>query len=59
MGAEGESSARIEATLLEPQADGTWSALVKPLKKLREGETVVFSSDLSVVLEAKADGQGG
>ncbi|QFT63358.1 tRNA preQ1(34) S-adenosylmethionine ribosyltransferase-isomerase QueA [Roseivivax sp. THAF30] len=58
MGAEGESSARIEATLLEPQADGTWSALVKPLKKLREGETVVFSSDLSAVLEAKADGQG-
>ncbi|SFE13109.1 tRNA preQ1(34) S-adenosylmethionine ribosyltransferase-isomerase QueA [Roseivivax sediminis] len=57
-GAEGETSARIEATLLEPGADGTWSALVKPLKKVREGETIRFSEALSAVLEAKGDGQG-
>jgi S-adenosylmethionine:tRNA ribosyltransferase-isomerase len=57
-GAQGETSARIEVTLLQPQADGTWSALVKPLKKLREGEEVVFSDDLSATLEAKQDGQG-
>ena len=30
--AQGPVSAAIEATLLDPQADGTWSALVKPLK---------------------------
>ncbi|MAU54115.1 MAG: tRNA preQ1(34) S-adenosylmethionine ribosyltransferase-isomerase QueA [Roseovarius sp.] len=53
----GGQGARIEVTLLEPQADGTWSALVKPLRKLREGEEVVFSDDLSARLEAREDGQ--
>lgn len=50
--------ARIEVTLLEPQADGTWSALVKPLKKVAIGEAIVFSDTLSAVLEARDDGQG-
>jgi S-adenosylmethionine:tRNA ribosyltransferase-isomerase len=54
---QGEAEARIEATLLEPQADGTWSALVRPLRKLRQGETVVFSADLSAVAEEIAAGQ--
>ncbi|MCA0995593.1 tRNA preQ1(34) S-adenosylmethionine ribosyltransferase-isomerase QueA [Alloyangia pacifica] len=56
--AQGETEARIEVTLLEPRAGGLWSALVKPLKKLREGETVVFSDQLSATLEAREDGQG-
>ena len=56
-GAAGPSEAKIEVTLLEPQASGTWSALVKPLKKLREDETVVFSSDLTAVLEGRTEGQ--
>ncbi|WP_375257658.1 tRNA preQ1(34) S-adenosylmethionine ribosyltransferase-isomerase QueA [Citreimonas sp.] len=56
-GADGEGTARIEVTLLEPAADGTWAALVKPLRKLREGETVVFSDALSATCEAKEDGQ--
>ena len=30
-------SARVEVTLLEPRGDGTWSALVKPLRKLKPG----------------------
>ena len=55
--AAGPSEAKIEVTLLEPRADGTWSALVKPLKKLKEGEVVVFSADLSATLEGRADGQ--
>ncbi|MEQ6247762.1 tRNA preQ1(34) S-adenosylmethionine ribosyltransferase-isomerase QueA [Sulfitobacter sp. HNIBRBA3233] len=56
--AQGAVAARIEATLLEPQAyAGVWSALVKPLKKLKTGETVVFSDDLSATLEAVSDGQ--
>ncbi|MFA8385090.1 MAG: tRNA preQ1(34) S-adenosylmethionine ribosyltransferase-isomerase QueA [Pelagibaca sp.] len=58
VGDTGPTEARIEVTLLEPQADGTWSALVKPLKKLREGEVVAFSSDLTAILEGRADGQG-
>lgn len=57
-GAAGEGTARIEVTLLEPQADGTWSALIKPLRKLREGEEVVFSGELSAVLDAKDEWQG-
>ncbi len=56
-GAAGPSEARIEVTLLEPQADGTWAALVKPLRKLREGEDVAFSSDLTARLEARRGGQ--
>jgi S-adenosylmethionine:tRNA ribosyltransferase-isomerase len=56
-GRAGGQGARIEVTLLEPQADGTWSALVKPLRKLREGEAVVFSDTLSATLEAREEGQ--
>ncbi|MGR3463257.1 tRNA preQ1(34) S-adenosylmethionine ribosyltransferase-isomerase QueA [Limimaricola sp.] len=49
-GAAGEGAAKIEVTLLAPRADGAWSALVKPLRKLREGEVVVFSEKLSAEL---------
>ena len=55
-GAQGVTDARIEATLLEPRADGTWSAMVKPLKKLVPGETVRFSDVLSATLDGKEDG---
>ncbi len=57
-GPEGPSEARIEVTLLEPQASGVWSALLKPLKKVREGEEVIFSNGLSAILEAKYEGRG-
>lgn len=56
-GEAGQTAARIEVTLLEPGADGTWNALVKPLRKIREGETILFSDDLSADLLAKEDGQ--
>lgn len=55
---QGPVSARIEATLLEPRTDGTWMALIKPLKKVRDGEEIVFSSDLSARLVGREDGQG-
>ena len=55
--AEGPRAAHIEVTLLEPQADGTWAGLVKPLKKVKDGETIVFSADLSAELVSRADGQ--
>ncbi|QIE44620.1 tRNA preQ1(34) S-adenosylmethionine ribosyltransferase-isomerase QueA [Pseudohalocynthiibacter aestuariivivens] len=58
-GAAGETEARIEVTLLEPQAEaGAWRAMIKPLKKLSEGEQVVFGAGLSATLLAKIDGQG-
>lgn len=56
-GAQGRTEAQIEVTLLEPRADGTWQALVKPLKKVTDGEEIRFSKDLSAVLEARSDGQ--
>ncbi len=56
-GPEGDSTARIEATLLDPGADGNWTALIKPLKKVREGEEIRFNADLSAILVAKADGR--
>ena len=58
VGAEGETSARIEVTLLEPKADGSWAALLKPLKKIRDGEEIVFSPTLSATLVGREEGQG-
>jgi S-adenosylmethionine:tRNA ribosyltransferase-isomerase len=52
----GGDQARIEATLLE-QRDGLWSALLKPLRKVRDGEVIAFSPDLTAVVEGRADGQ--
>ncbi|MEJ6814799.1 MAG: tRNA preQ1(34) S-adenosylmethionine ribosyltransferase-isomerase QueA, partial [Octadecabacter sp.] len=55
---DGSGAAKIEVTLLEPQADGTWAALIKPLRKVRDGEKIVFSPDLSAVLVHRYDGMG-
>lgn len=57
-GDAGETSAAIDVTLLEPDENGHWSALIKPLKKLREGEDVIFASGFSATCVAKRDGQG-
>lgn len=58
VGAEGETGARIEVTLLEPKADGSWAALLKPLRKIRDGEEIVFSPALSATLVGRGEGQG-
>ncbi|MDC1501022.1 tRNA preQ1(34) S-adenosylmethionine ribosyltransferase-isomerase QueA, partial [Octadecabacter sp.] len=55
---DGSGAAKIEVTLLEPQADGTWAALIKPLRKVRDGEKIVFSPYLSAVLVHRYDGMG-
>ena len=54
---QGPVSAKIDATLLEPRGDGTWAALVKPLRKLKPGERIVFAEDFSATLEGVEDGQ--
>lgn len=56
--AQGPTEARIEATLLEPRPNGQWTALLKPLKKVKEGEVIRFSDDLSATLIARENGQG-
>lgn len=54
--AQGPTEAKIEATLLSPTQDGHWQALLKPLKKVRDGEVIVFSTELSAQVIGRADG---
>lgn len=49
-------TAGVEVTLLEPQPDGSWSALARPLRKLAPGETVEFSDRLSATVVALEGG---
>ncbi|WP_126975952.1 tRNA preQ1(34) S-adenosylmethionine ribosyltransferase-isomerase QueA [Frigidibacter oleivorans] len=49
---QGPAVAKVEVTLLEPLPDGGWSALAKPLRKLRPGETIRFSDRLSAEVTA-------
>lgn len=55
--ARGEVVARVEVTLLEPQPGGVWAALIKPLRKLREGEEICFAGGLSARMEGRAGDQ--
>jgi S-adenosylmethionine:tRNA ribosyltransferase-isomerase len=44
----------VECFLLQSLNDGySWEVLLKPLKKIREGETIYFESGLEAVLENK------
>ncbi len=52
----GDTEARIEVTLLEPQPEGTWTALLKPLKKVRDGEEIKFDAELSATMLGRDDG---
>ncbi|MCD9147714.1 tRNA preQ1(34) S-adenosylmethionine ribosyltransferase-isomerase QueA [Pseudophaeobacter flagellatus] len=56
--AQGKTAAKIEVTLLDPKPDGSWSALLKPLKKIKPGEELVFSDSLTAELVRVEDGQG-
>ena len=47
-------TARIEITLLE-QNEGLWRALAKPLRKVRLGETIVFSDRLTAIVSGRSD----
>ena len=55
-GETGWTEARIEATLLDPMPDGTWMALLKPLRKVRDGEVIRFSDVLSAEVMGRAEG---
>ena len=52
----GVTEAKIEATLLDPLPDGSWMALLKPLKKVKDGEIIRFSEDLSAEVLGRAEG---
>ncbi|MFT5864787.1 MAG: S-adenosylmethionine:tRNA ribosyltransferase-isomerase [Gammaproteobacteria bacterium] len=53
----GMTASKMDVTLLDPRADGTWGALVKPLRKIRDGEVIVFSDALQAEVVGRADGQ--
>lgn len=48
---------KIEVTLLSPTADGTWRALLKPLRKVRDGEVIIFAAGLEATLLSRDEGQ--
>lgn len=63
---QGEVSAKVEITLLDPEPHG-WRALAKPLRKLKAGDMIRFddsllarvvaTGDIDLVLEFSAEGQ--
>jgi S-adenosylmethionine:tRNA ribosyltransferase-isomerase len=48
---------KMEVTLLSPTSDGMWRALVKPLRKVRDGEAITFAAGLEATLLTREDGQ--
>lgn len=52
---QGRVAAKVEVTLLEPQASGGWRALAKPLRKVQQGEVIVFSDQLSATVAARGE----
>ena len=53
----GSGEAKIEVTLLDPYAEGCWSALIKPLRKVELGEVITFNDQFHAELCEKRDGQ--
>ena len=51
------NASKMEVTLLSPTPQGAWKALVKPLRKVRDGETITFAAGLEAVLVSREDGQ--
>ncbi len=56
LGEAGETAARIELTLMEPAPGGRWHALLKPLKKVRDGEVIRFAAGLEAEVVSRDDG---
>lgn len=56
-GSAGITQAKVEVTLLSPRADGGWDALIKPLKRVHDGEVIVFSPRLQALVEGRHEGQ--
>ena len=52
----GSGEARIDVTLLEPQTQGRWNALLRPLRKVKIGEVIEFRSDFRAQLIGVEDG---
>ncbi len=53
---QGTVTAGVEVNLTEPLGRATWSALARPLKKLRAGDRIEFAHGLMAEVSAIADG---
>ena len=53
-----QGGAKIEVTLLDTTPSGDWRAMVKPLKKLKDGEEVQFDAGLRAMCIGREDGLG-
>ena len=51
------TSSKIEVTLLKSKKQGIWSALIKPLRRVKIGERIFFDKNLEAKLTDKIDGQ--
>jgi len=51
---QGQVSAKIEVTLMGPDARGGWRAMAKPLRKVLVGEEIVFSEALRATVAEKS-----
>jgi len=54
---QGETLAKVEITLLNPDKQGRWRVLAKPGKRLKIGETVEFGHGLSAMVHDKPSGE--
>ncbi len=52
---QGETFAKVEVTLLAADKSGDWLALAKPGRRVKSGETIVFSDDLSAEVVGKSE----
>ena len=52
------ATAKIEVTLLASKKESIWSALIKPLRKIRVGEKITFDKSFEAILIDKVNGQG-
>lgn len=51
------NASKMEVTLLSPTPAGTWRALIKPLRKVRDGEQITFAAGLEATVLGRDAGQ--
>lgn len=56
-GSDAEAGGKVEALLLERREDGTWEALVKPARKVANGQELIFPGLTATVLTDPVEGR--
>ncbi|WP_281825327.1 tRNA preQ1(34) S-adenosylmethionine ribosyltransferase-isomerase QueA [Jannaschia rubra] len=56
---DGTGRARVELTLTAPQADGTWRALARPLRKLRAGDRLELTAGHTARVTDRTEADAG